>query len=71
MLPIFAELNNVRTWGIGEVLVAIVIIAACVGIMYIALRQFQVEIPQFVIQIFWIVVVAILAIAAIRFILTL
>lgn len=58
-------------WGIGDVAIAIVIIAAIVAIMYVALRVFGVAIPSWVIQIFWIVVVAIVAIIAIRFVLTL
>lgn len=60
-----------RGWGIVEIVIAIIVIAAVVGIMYIALQQFGVVIPPFVVKIFWIVVCAVIAILAIRFLLTL
>lgn len=50
-----------------EILIAIIIIGAVIGITYIALREFGITIPPFVIRIFWIVVVAIVAILAIKF----
>lgn len=46
----------------------IIIIAACVGILYVALTVFKVQIPYWVVQIFWIVVVAAVALIAINFI---
>lgn len=58
-------------WGIGEIVIAVIVIAAVVGVMYVALQQFGVSIPPFVVKIFWIVIAAIVAILAIRFILTL
>ena len=62
---------NPGSWTVGEFVIAIVIIAAVVAVMYVALRQFGVAIPPWVIQIFWIVVVAVVAILAIRFLLSL
>lgn len=62
---------NPGAWSIGDIVIAIVIIAAVVAVMYIALRQFGVAIPPWVIQIFWVVVVAVVAILAIRFLLSL
>ena len=53
-------------WGIGEIAIAIVVIAAVVALVYVALRQFGVSIPPWVVQIFWIVVVAFVVIFAIR-----
>lgn len=58
-------------WSFGQILIAIVIIAACVAIVYVALRQFGIAIPQWVIHIFWICAVAVVAILAIRFVLSL
>lgn len=58
-------------WSIGEVVIAIIIIAAICGILWVALRQFGVAIPQFVIQIFWILVCAVLCILAVRFLMSL
>jgi hypothetical protein len=57
-----------RAWGFVDFLILIVIIAACVALMYIALRQFGVTIPPWVIQVFWICVVAVVVIFAIRFV---
>jgi hypothetical protein len=54
--------------SITEWLVWIVIVAACVGIMYVALRVFGVAIPEWALKIFWICVVAVVAILAIRFV---
>ena len=51
-----------------DLLIAVVILAACIGITYVALRVFGITIPEWVIKIFWIVVAAIVAIAAIRFV---
>ncbi len=67
---IFSQaLGPPRTWGFGEIMIAIIIIAAVIGITVLALRNFGVEIPRIAVQIFWIVVVAFLAILAIRFLL--
>ncbi len=66
-----AQIRAVPSWGIGEILIAIIVIGACCGIVWVALNAFGVAIPPWVVRIFWIVVVAVVAIAAIRFILTL
>ncbi len=58
-------------WSIGEIVIAIVVIAAVVAVCYVALNQFGVAIPPWVIRIFWICVVAVVAIFAIRFLLSL
>ncbi len=55
-------------WSMVDILVAIVIIAAAVGIMYAALNFFGITIPPVIIYIFWIVVIACVAILAIRFV---
>ena len=70
MLALFAQ-NAVWTgWGIGQIAIAIIIVAAIVAIVYVALRKMGVSIPDWVVQIFWIVVVAFVCIVAIRFVLT-
>ncbi len=58
----------IGAWGIVDVLKLIVVIAACIGIVYVALRVFGVTIPPWVVQIFWIVVAAFVAIFAINLI---
>ncbi len=47
------------------------IIAAVVAVVYAALREFGIEIPPFVVRVFWILVVAVLAVFAIRVLLSL
>lgn len=58
-------------YSIGQILIAVVIIAACVALVYVALRQFGVSIPGWAIHVMWIVIVAVVVIFAIRFVLTL
>lgn len=58
--------GDVRTWGFVDILVMIVIIAACVGLVYVGLQQFGVTIPPFVVKCFWIVVCAFCVIFCIR-----
>lgn len=64
-------MNNFHHWGIGEIAIAIVVIAAVVALVVVALRQFKVTIPPWVIQVFWILVVAFVVILAIKFVLSL
>ena len=64
-------LGHPYTWGLTEILIAIVVFAAAIGIVYLALQYFGVEIPPVVVKIFWIVVIAFVAIVGIRFVLTL
>ncbi len=56
----------VGTWGIAEIAIAIVMIAAVVALVYVALQQFGVSIPGWVQHVFWIIVVAFVIIMAIR-----
>lgn len=57
-----------RNLSIGEMAIAIVIVAAIVALVYVALRKFGVAIPDWVIQCFWICVVALVVILCIRFV---
>lgn len=61
----------VGSWGIGEVLVALIVIAAVVAVFLIAVRNMGIAVPQWVVQILWVVGVACLAVVAIRFLLSL
>lgn len=63
--------SSMRTWGVGEIAIAVVIIAAIVALVYVALRKFGVAIPDWVQQCFWICVVAIVVISCIRLVLSL
>lgn len=62
---------NVGGWSLGSILITIVVIAACVGIVLVALKVFGVKPPVWAVQIFWIVLVAVVAILAIKFVLSL
>ncbi len=67
---LFANLQN-RSWSFGDIVVAIIVCLAIIGIAIIACRVMGFTIPQWVWQIVAIVVVAVIAIVAIRFLLTL
>lgn len=62
--------QNGQAWGIGQIAIAIVVFAAVVALVYVALRQFGIQVPVWVQQVVWIVVVAIVVILAIRFVLS-
>ena len=53
---------------ITEWAILVVVVAAIVALVYVALIQFGIAIPVWVVNIFWIVVVACVVIAAIKFI---
>jgi len=58
-------------WSFGDIMIAVVIVAAIIGVVYVACRAFGVAIPQWLIQIVLICIVAAVAILAIRFLLSL
>lgn len=55
-----------RGWSLGEIAIAIVVIAAVVALVVIALRQFQIPIPAWVVQVGWVLAVAFVIILGIR-----
>lgn len=57
--------------SVGEFVVWAVIIAGIVAIGVIAMRAMGVAPPPWAVQIFWVVVIVIVAILAIRFVMTL
>ncbi len=70
MLPILAQLlPAVRTWGFGDFMIAVIVIAACIGITAILLAVFEIKIPPWAVKIFWIVLAAFVGIFAIRLLL--
>lgn len=57
----------IRTrWSVIDLLIFVVILAAVIALVYIALRQFGVSIPGWVLQCFWVVVVCFVVIFCIR-----
>jgi hypothetical protein len=59
------------SWTWGGVLIAVVVVAACLAVVYVALRAYGISVPPWVAQIGWILVVAVVAVLAIRFLLSL
>lgn len=49
-----------------QLLILIVVIAACVALVSIALKKFGITIPPWFVQVVWIVVVALVVIVAIK-----
>jgi hypothetical protein len=60
-------MNQIK-WTITNVILAIIIIAAMIGVMFVALQVFGVTIPSWAVTIFWICVVAFVACIAVKFI---
>jgi hypothetical protein len=54
------------TWSIEPIAIAVVVIAAICALVYVALRKLNVAIPEWVAQVFWIVVVAFVIVFAIK-----
>ncbi len=73
MLSLLAQARPIfwSSWGIGEFVIAIIIVAAIIAVLFIALRQFGITIPPWVIQVFWVLVAAVVCILAVRFLLSL
>jgi len=61
----------ISQWTFGQILIVAIVFAACIGITYVALNAFGIVIPSWAVTIFWIVVVAFVAIVAIKFLLSL
>lgn len=57
--------------SLGQLLIWAVILAAAVALVLVALRQFQIPIPAWVVQCFWIVVVAVVVVFLIRLLMSL
>lgn len=69
-MNLIAQIRTVWSLSIAELAIAVVIIAALVALVYVALRQFNIAIPAWVVQVFWILVVAFVVIFAIRLLMT-
>lgn len=55
--------------SLGGFLIAVVVIAAAIALVYVALNQFGIAIPEWVKQVFWIIIVAFVVVMAIRIVL--
>jgi hypothetical protein len=66
LLALWQGSGQMGTWGVADWAIAIVIIAGIAAAVFLALRQLGVAIPAWVIQLFWILVVVFVVVAAIR-----
>lgn len=57
-------------YTIGQILVAVIVIAAVIAIAYIAIKAMGIPIPPWAINILWIVIIALVAIFAIKLVLS-
>lgn len=64
-LPPFSQ------WTFGQIIIGIIICAACIAVLYAALGALGVAIPPLAITVFWIVVIACIAILGIKLLLSL
>jgi hypothetical protein len=62
---------GIGSYSFASIAIFIIIVAAIVAIVFVALRQFGIAIPAFVVYIFWILVCAVVCILAIRFLMSL
>jgi uncharacterized membrane protein len=69
---VFAQAARAAPWGLsfGDLVILVIIVAAVFAVAWVALKQMGVQIPQWVTQILFILVVAFFAIVAIRLLLS-
>lgn len=53
-------------YSIGQLAIAAVIVAAIVALVFVALNRFGIPVPTWVVQVFWIIIVAFVVICAIK-----
>ena len=63
MTAILAQFGG---YSVAQMVIGLIVIISVVGILYVVAQANGVEIPAWVVKIFWIVVVAFVAIFAIR-----
>jgi ABC-type multidrug transport system permease subunit len=66
-----AERGRGVEWTVGRWLIAAVVVAAMLAVVYVVLGAMGVVIPAFVVTIFWILFVAALGVVAVKFLLSL
>lgn len=62
---------QISAWSIGDIAIWIVVVGAVVALAGIALKRYGIQTPDWVVQAFWILVVAAAVIFSIRLILSL
>lgn len=62
--------GGISTWGVGSLAIAIVVIVGICVIVGIVLQKLGWSIPDWVIKIFWVLVIVVVAVWAIKFLLS-
>ena len=68
---LFAQALWMGGWSVGSLAVAIVVTAGVCAVVFVVLRKLNISIPDWVVNIFWIVVVVAVGIMAIRLLMSL
>ena len=71
MLALFAQQAVAGGYGVAEVAIFIVIVAALVAVVIVAVKAMDIAIPPWVWHIFGVILVAVVSIVAIRFLMRL
>lgn len=53
--------------SIAQLAIVIIVVAAIIAVVFVALKQMGVQIPAFVITIFWILTAAVVCVLAVKF----
>jgi hypothetical protein len=56
-------------WSIGQLAIAVIIIAAIIAIVFIVTKNMGIAIPNWVAQVFWVLVLAVVGVLAVKFLL--
>jgi hypothetical protein len=69
LMALMALFNGpVTSWGLVDILCMVVIVAACVALVAVGVRKMGWKIPEWLVQVFVICIVAVVIIFAIRFV---
>lgn len=61
-------LAQMAGYSLVHMLIIIIVVAACVGITIVVLRQSGITVPPFIVTIGWIILAAVVGVFAIRFV---
>lgn len=68
---LLAQVAPVRSgWSFGEVLIAIVVVLACIAVVWVGTQAMGITIPQWLVRILAICIIAVVVIFAIKFLLS-
>ena len=59
-----------QSWSLGQIAIAVVILAGLVAIVFIGLRAMHVEPPAWVLQIGWVLIIVFVVVLAIKILLS-